>query len=59
MNVLGLWLIHGVTVEDGTLHARVTVTSAACPVTGLILEEIENELDRDMPSELRIRVELV
>jgi len=59
MNVVDVGLIYGVSVEDGTLHARVTMTSAACPVTDLILEDIENELDRDMPADLLIRVELV
>ena len=35
------------------------MTSAACPVADLIIEEIETELDRDMPPELLIEVELV
>ena len=59
LNVVDVGLVYGVTVEDGTLHAQVTMTSAACPVTDLILEEIENELDRELPAELLIRVELV
>ena len=35
------------------------MTSAACPVTDVILEDIETQLDRDMPPELLIQVELV
>ena len=59
MNVVDVGLIYGVTVAEGKVHALVTMTSAACPVTDLILEEIETELDRDMPPELLIQVELV
>ncbi|WP_010461336.1 metal-sulfur cluster assembly factor [Acidovorax radicis] len=59
MNVVDVGLIYGVTVAQGKLHALVTMTSAACPVTDVILEEIETELDRDMPPELLIQVELV
>ncbi|PUA98985.1 metal-sulfur cluster biosynthetic enzyme [Acidovorax sp. 107] len=59
LNVVDVGLVYGVTVAQGKLHARVTMTSAACPVTEVILEEIEAELDRDMPPELLIQVELV
>ncbi|KRD14000.1 hydroxylase [Acidovorax sp. Root267] len=59
MNVVDVGLIYGVTVAQGKLHALVTMTSAACPVTDVILEEIETELDRDMPPELLIQVGLV
>ncbi|AYM95319.1 DUF59 domain-containing protein [Acidovorax sp. 1608163] len=59
MNVVDVGLIYGVTVTAGKLHALVTMTSAACPVTELIIEEIETELDRDMPPDLQIQVELV
>jgi metal-sulfur cluster biosynthetic enzyme len=59
MNIVDVGLIYGVTVADGKLHVAVTMTSAACPVADLIVEEIETELDRDMPPDLKIQVELV
>ena len=59
LNVVDVGLIYGVTVANGKLHAQVTMTSAACPVTDVILEDIETQLDRDMPPELLIQVELV
>ena len=59
MNVVDVGLIYGAAVRDGILHVDVTMTSAACPVTDLILEEIETELDRDLPPDLKIRVDLV
>ena len=59
MNVVDVGLIYGAAVRDGILHVDVTMTSAACPVTDLIVEEIETELDRDLPPDLKIRVDLV
>ena len=59
MSIVDVGLIYGVTVSEGTLHVDVTMTSAACPVADLIIDEIETELDRDLPPELLIQVDLV
>ncbi len=59
MNIVDVGLVCSVSVNEEKLHALVTMTSAACPVTDLILEDIETELDRDMPPDLLIQVELV
>ena len=59
LNIVDVGLVYGVTVAQGVLHARVTMTSAACPVTDMLIEEIEAELDRTLPPGLKIHVELV
>ncbi|HYW58175.1 MAG TPA: iron-sulfur cluster assembly protein [Polaromonas sp.] len=59
MRIVDVGLIYGVTVTDEKLHVRLTMTSAACPVADLIIEEVETELDRVAPPELLIEVELV
>lgn len=59
MNIVDVGLVYGVAVREGIVRVEVTMTSAACPVADLILEEIETELDRDMPPDLKIQVELV
>jgi len=59
MTIVDVGLIYGVTVTDEKLHVLLTMTSAACPVTDLIVEEVETELDRVTPPELLIEVELV
>ena len=46
-------------VDLGRLHVALTMTSAACPVADLILEEVESELDRAVPEGTQIDVELV
>ena len=59
MSIVDVGLIYKVTVTQEKLHVQVTMTSAACPVADLILEDIETELARDMPPDLPIQVELV
>jgi metal-sulfur cluster biosynthetic enzyme len=59
MSIVDVGLVCGVVIGDRKVHVRVTMTSVACPVTELILEEIEAELDRAIPSDMTIEVELV
>jgi metal-sulfur cluster biosynthetic enzyme len=59
MNIVDVGLVYGVTVADGIVRVEVTMTSAACPVTDVIIEDIENALDRAMPPDLKIKVDLV
>ena len=59
MSIVDVGLIYAVRVSEDTLHVRLTMTSAACPVTDVIIEEVEDELDRIAPPELKVEVELV
>ena len=59
MSIVDVGLIYGVTLTAEKLHVRLTMTSAACPVADLIIDEVETELDRVLPPELLIEVELV
>jgi metal-sulfur cluster biosynthetic enzyme len=58
MSIVDVGLVYGVTVTDQEAHVRVTMTSVACPVADLILEEVEHELDRILPKVCAIRLEL-
>lgn len=59
MNIVDVGLVYGVTVADGRVDVNVTMTSAACPVADVIVEDIEFQLDQSLPQELKIHVELV
>ena len=59
MSIVDVGLIYGVTVDHEKAHVLLTMTSAACPVTDVIKEEAETELDRIAPPELLVHVELV
>ena len=58
LSIVDVGLIYGVTVTEERLHVLMTMTSAACPVAGLIIEEVEAELDAIAPPSLLIQVEL-
>jgi len=46
-------------VSDEQVHVRMTMTSAACPVTDTIVADVQAELDRVLPADCTIAVELV
>ncbi|MDE2401466.1 MAG: metal-sulfur cluster assembly factor [Burkholderiales bacterium] len=58
MSIVDVGLIYGVTVADGKVQVRMTMTSAACPVTDVIIEDAETQLDRVLPPDYKIAVEL-
>ncbi|WP_349744208.1 metal-sulfur cluster assembly factor [Roseateles cavernae] len=59
MSIVDVGLIYGVEVGADKVHVRLTMTSAACPVADVIIDEVEAELDRVVPAALAIEVELV
>lgn len=59
MNIVDVGLVYGVTVRDDRVDVNVTMTSAACPVADVIVEDIEFQLDQSLPEHLKIHVELV
>jgi len=58
LSIVDVGLVYGVTVTDTKAHVLLTMTSAACPVADLIIEDIEAELDRVVPAGMTIQVEL-
>ena len=59
LNIVDVGLVYGVSVDATRLHVRLTMTSAACQVVDVIIDDVERELDRVLPAGLRIEVELV
>ena len=59
MNIVDVGLVYDVIVADGRIDVNMTMTSAACPVADIIIDDVENALDDTMPPELKIHVELV
>jgi len=58
MSIVDVGLIYGVTLTDERAHVLMTMTSAACPVADTIVEDVENQLDRVLPVDCAIDVEL-
>jgi metal-sulfur cluster biosynthetic enzyme len=59
MTIVDVGLIYGVTVTDERVHVLITMTSAACPVTDVILDDVRMELADVVPPALTLDVELV
>jgi metal-sulfur cluster biosynthetic enzyme len=59
LSIVDVGLVLGVTVSADKLHVLLTMTSAACPVAGLIIEEVEAELMSLAGRGMAIDVELV
>ena len=51
-------MIYGVHASADKVWVRMTMTSSACPVTGTIMEDVEDELDRVLPYAYAVEVEL-
>jgi metal-sulfur cluster biosynthetic enzyme len=59
MTIVDVGLVYGVEVMPGRLHVLLTMTSAACPVTDLIVDDVGAELDKVAPAGMAVDVELV
>ena len=58
LSIVDAGLVCAVTVTPERLHALLTMTSPACPVADLIVEEAAVELDRIAPAGMAVDVEL-
>jgi metal-sulfur cluster biosynthetic enzyme len=59
LSIVDIGLIYGVTLDATALRVRMTMTSAACPVTDVVVDEVEHELARVAPPGLPIQVDVV
>jgi metal-sulfur cluster biosynthetic enzyme len=59
LSIVDVGLIYGVQLQDSKARVCMTMTSAACPVTDVILDDVENQLDGVLPEDWTIEVELV
>lgn len=59
LSIVDMGLVYGVTVTPQRIHVSITMTSAACPVADVVIDEIHAELGRAVPDGRAIEVELV
>lgn len=56
-NIVDLGLVYGIEAEGAAIRIKVTMTSPACPMGDLLLDEIQAELARAFPnSEIDIQL---
>lgn len=58
LSIVDVGLVYRVRVDGEGAHVLMTMTSAACPVTDVIVEDVQNELDRVLPAALPLEVEI-
>lgn len=60
MNIVDLGLVYGVALDDApAVTVQMTMTSAACPVAEMLIDEAREVLARVLPAGTPIDVELV
>jgi len=59
MSIVDVGLVYGVEIGTDKALVTMTMTSPACPVTDLILDEVEAELDRVLPGAMSLETRLV
>ncbi len=58
LSIVDVGLIYSVALTADKITVQMTMTSPACPVADVILEEVETELDRVLPAAMAIEIEL-
>ncbi|HEX3096671.1 MAG TPA: metal-sulfur cluster assembly factor [Usitatibacter sp.] len=59
LNIVDLGLVYRVELRDGDANVRLTMTSAACPVAEMIMDDVVDELAKALGEEARVDCDLV
>jgi metal-sulfur cluster biosynthetic enzyme len=59
MNIVDLGLVYGIVVSDASAHIELTLTSAACPMTEMIVDDVVDAVTAAVPKEVLVDVALV
>ena len=59
IDIVELGLVYGVATRERAINVRITMTSAACPVTEQIVGEVGEELRRAFGGDVQARVDVV
>lgn len=58
ISIVDLGLVYDVTIAGGVARVQLTMTSAGCPLSDLILDDIHTELGRVLASGHELEIEL-
>jgi metal-sulfur cluster biosynthetic enzyme len=59
VNIVDLGLVYRIEVGADEIHIEMTMTSPACPMGDMILDDIDAALDAAIPPEVQLRLDLV
>ncbi len=58
-NIVDLGLVYRIAFEEGKLWVDMTMTSPACPMGGMIIDDAYAELERVLPADLEAEIRVV
>jgi metal-sulfur cluster biosynthetic enzyme len=59
MNIVDLGLVYGVEVSDAAVRVDLTMTTAACPMADMIVDQARDVIKAIVPSDTAVDVRLV
>jgi len=59
MNIVDLGLVYRIDCTPGAVHVDMTMTSPACPLGDMIVDEAHAALDAVLSADIQIRIDLV
>ena len=59
MNIVELGLIYGITLTPGTVSVEMTMTTAACPMSDMIVDQAREAVQAIMPAGTHVDIQLV
>ncbi len=59
LNIVDLGLVYGVDLDADAVRVRLTMTSAACPVAEMIVDDVVAQLGRSLGPDVQVQPELV
>lgn len=59
MNIVDLGLVYDIAVSDQGVHVQMTMTSAACPMADMIVDDVHAALESALPPGTLVEVEMV
>lgn len=58
-NIVDLGLVYGIEVNHNIANINLTLTSSACPMGEMLLDDIHETLTKKLPSELAFHINLI
>lgn len=59
MNIVDLGLVYGIEVGDVGVQVQMTMTSAACPMADMIIDDAHAALQGALPRDTPVEIEMV
>lgn len=59
INIVDLGLVYGIEVAPGEVKITLTMTSPACPMSDLVIADVENAVRQRVSEEVQVNVDLV